>query len=296
MLYWALETFGAEADVVLSVVDEDGTPVPDAKVTVSFTSCAEGNPASSVSGKTDASGRFPASGWSTWSFGWVVEKEGHYRASGTRELRPFAHSGACPLGLWSAEPINQTVELVKAIRPHDMDGRLLFVSVPGMDEEFGFDLVVCDWVPPWGKGDRADMTFFLEDGSSSAASNSWRNTMRVGFPGDGNGVILTNRNNCSMLASPREAPEHGYSPSFESYTQIVAGRDRGSRLVTSECLEVFRIRTSSNPVTGADESLYGKLSGDFYWGGPKRTVYFHRWINAVPGDRNLEDDGRIKYR
>ena len=46
----------------------------------------------------------------------------------------------------------------------------------------------------------------------------------------------------------------------------------------------------------SQNGYYGKMKGDWYVNGPRRQLWFRVWINAVPGDRNLEDDGRIKYR
>ena len=168
------------------------------------------------------------------------------------------------------------------------------------DRKFCYDLVKGDWMPPFGKGEHADIEFQLlprkdfgiHTGLSGIPGQSYRDEITMRFTGEDNGII-------SMIPPPnavlkiREAPTEGYGQQSVSWF----GRDKNiqpERSDNKEKCQAFRIRTVKDAGGKIISALYGKVYGGFPLTYKVQDhpsgVSFTYYLNLTPNDRNLEWD------
>ena len=168
------------------------------------------------------------------------------------------------------------------------------------DKKFCYDLVKGAWLPPFGKGEHADIEFQLlprrdfgvRTGLSGIPGQSYRDEIAMRFTGNDNGII-------SMTPPPnavlkiREAPFEGYEQQSVSWS----GRDKNiqpERSDNKEKCQAFRIRTEKNSEGKIVSALYGKVYGGFPLTYKVQDhpsgVSFTYYLNLTPNDRNLEWD------
>lgn len=209
------------------------------------------------------------------------------------------------LGIWQPDNLVATIRLQRVERPIP-----LFVKVCKLDVKreiadvnggrFALDLMAGDWLPPFGEGRVADIEFARlphEDlgagmNDSDVRGTSFRDSMAVRFPGEGNGLVESNPAP-NLRLRIRTAPEDGYRPDYLCWT----GRNRKLEYVGSydenRCF-CFRIRTRRDDRGRIVEAYYGKIYGDIlmYTGYNFIVcgVKFLYYLNPTPLDRNLEWD------
>lgn len=209
------------------------------------------------------------------------------------------------LGIWQPDNLVATIRLQRVERPIP-----LFVKACKLDVKreiadvnggrFALDLMAGDWLPPFGEGKVADIEFARlphEDlgsgmNDSDVRGTSFRDSMAVRFPGEGNGLVESNPAP-NLRLRIRTAPEDGYRPDYLCWT----GRNRKLEYVGSydenRCF-CFRIRTRRDDRGRIVEAYYGKIYGDIlmYTGYNFIVcgVKFLYYLNPTPLDRNLEWD------
>ena len=284
------ETKGALAPISLFVCDEDGNPVPEAKVRFSFSAPKGLDHDKRVFGITDENGHFSAEERSIWAVGWRVEKEGYYAAYSNLELRAYATVQGWKERRWFRAPFPATAILRKK-RPHKMLFREIEERMPSAEVKMGFDLVEGKPTPPHGDGHISDVVFYEEVGGpwGLRSTDDRFSSLHMKFPGDGNGVAKFPMDDTSDLKSPRLAPEVGYSPGIESVSRVVNGRYTEKDMIPPKEYLVVRIRCLLSDDGIVTNAIYGKLRGYWYVNGPKRLVSFRAWMNEEAGNRNLED-------
>ena len=168
------------------------------------------------------------------------------------------------------------------------------------DRKFCYDLVKGDWMPPFGKGEHADIefkvlpreNFGIGRGPSGRPKPSFRDTVSVEFAEDGNGVIKIAPPPNAVL-KVRSAPADGYLGKFSIwFGQTKTMQDDTN--IDKEACHAFRIRTIKDKQGKIVSALYGKIYGDFrisyrYYLIPT-GVMFTYYLNLTPNDRNLEWD------
>lgn len=168
------------------------------------------------------------------------------------------------------------------------------------DRKFAYDLVNGDWMPPFGKGEHADIEFQLlprkdfgvHTGLCGIPGQSYRDEIAMRFTGNDNGII-------SMTPPPnavlkiREAPFEGYEQQSVSWS----GRDKNiqpERSDNKEKCQAFRIRTEKDSEGKIVSAFYGKVYGGFPLTYKVQDhpsgVSFTYYLNLTPNDRNLEWD------
>ena len=168
------------------------------------------------------------------------------------------------------------------------------------DKKFCYDLVKGAWLPPFGKGVKADIEFQLlprKDlgpalGPSGKPKRSFRDEITIRFIGDGNGILsMTPPPNVALKL--RKAPVEGYEQQSSSWSM----RDSRMQRHQSECdakCQAFRIRTKKNSEGKIITALYGKVYGGFPLTYKVEDhpsgVAFTYYLNLTPDDRNLEWD------
>ena len=212
------------------------------------------------------------------------------------------------LGIWQPDNLVATIRLQRVERPIP-----LFVKACKLDVKreiadvnggrFALDLMAGDWLPPFGEGKVADIEFARlphEDlgsgmNDSDVRGTSFRDSMAVRFPGEGNGLVESNPAP-NLRLRIRTAPEDGYRPDYLCWT----GRNRKLEYVGSydenRCF-CFRIRTRRDDRGRIVGAYYGKIYGDITFVYqfrpefvPVASVYMSYYLNPTPLDRNLEWD------
>ena len=292
------------ARVTLHVVDEEGRPISGAKAAVSFVreyASRESERVNTVRGVSDVKGLVTFEGKTAEAgIGHGAEKEGHYGIRGTNYQ--FTSRGVLRLSPW-----NPTIEVVlKRIKhPVPMYAKRVLGEVPAKDADVGYDLVMGDWVAPYGSGKTPDMVFF---GQGVVTNNrNYEGTLSVTFPGKGNGLIPfeVSQPRSSPLRMPYEAPAEGYESgrSWRSMRKYNATKmvNEGYINETSGTQNYFiRLRTELDAEGKVVRALYGKIHAPFDFdprgsdpsGATKRQfVSFTYYVNP-DGTRNIEYDSK----
>lgn len=252
-----------EWKVTLKLVDENGVSVPGANAGVGF--YTNSMPAS-IDGKTDTNGLFMAT-YSAQSdlaqLGFYAEKSGYYSTRMGYLLEP-------PYDTLKWNP-TETLVLRKVAKPIAMYSKkyVMGLKLPEYNEQIGYDLMIGDWVGPYGKGINSDILFTENHPDKKSGY-----TFTIGFPKQGDGIqefTLPDREKGSGLRSPHEAPIDGYQSKYEQ-----------TQMPDPNRIYLFRVRTVKDHEGNIVSAHYGKIYGDF--------MQFTYYLNPTPNDRNIEFD------
>jgi hypothetical protein len=262
-------------NVTLKVVDEAGQPVAAAKASVGYYS--ESQPAS-IDGLTDTNGIFKASHEAySGELGFTAEKTGYYLTREEYDLG-FTYDST----KWSPTPV---LVLKKIVKPISMYAKSLNTHVPDLDKPVGYDLMVGDWVGPYGKGINADILFTGHFDKYTNGESDF--TLTVSFPNSGDGIqkfdapALAQTGPYSGLRSSQKAPADDYQVKWVQTDNrrpnhpIETNRDPNLNYY-------FRVRTKIDHQGNIVTTQYGKIYGDF--------MEFTYYLNPTPNDRNVEFD------
>jgi len=214
-----------------------------------------------------------------------LKKEGFYS---TRSFTMVPLSKSYP----PKDPIELTIKKIK--NPIPMYAKEYIsksVRLPRYNgEKFGYDLMVGDWVMPYGKGKSADFIFQFDGLASSQPYGSlehYDNKINVHFSNEKDGIIAYKALSeegfrCgSGFVSDYRAPEEGYQAEWVQRTW----KEKGSYHQTTKDMDrnfYFRVRTKVDAKGNIVSAHYGKIYGDFM-----RFIYY---LNPTSNDRNVEFD------
>jgi hypothetical protein len=260
--------------VTLKVVDETGLPVINANAVVDYQSNDQ------FSGLTDTNGIFVASHKDkSYALAFDVKKDGYYSVWQRYEMG-WAYQ-------YNEAKWNPTIEIVlkRIIKPIPMYAKRIDAEPPTNGKPVGYDLMVGDWVGPYGKGVTTDILFTREYNRKSLQDYDYKLT--VSFPKAGDGIqefpVPYKNMEGSALRSPHEAPTNGYQP------QIVRLNvsHPGQKLIfdyDENRVYFFRTRTVLDENGNVKSALYGKIYGYF--------MQFKYYLNPTINDRNIEFDSK----
>lgn len=200
-------------------------------------------------------------------------------------------------GKW--HPWNPIVDVVlkPIVSPISMYARLVGnisrpLEIPIAGKPVGFDLIVGDWIAPYGRGTAADMVFTMtEVVPFKSVDKPFNTTLTILFSNEGDGIqsVLVPINRGSDLRLPRYAPEAGYGPTL---IKRIARLAEGEPMVADNREDqnyFFRVRTVLDQNGNIKSALYGKISGEIrFW--PDRGIRFSYYLNPNSNDRNMEFD------
>jgi len=260
---------------------------------------------------TDTMGCCKASGQSNCGQAGCYVKnppEGYYHPSkgwGNRYLEKNL------FGVWQPDNLVATIRLqrvehpiplfVKYARPTVVDG-----TYDGTNAVLRYDLMLGDWLPPEGKGEKADLEVrtkmtinevLLSKGGFKKVFFEFAN--EIDFPGRGNGCR-------SEMTSPtsgirlRMAPDNDYANKMilrQGTRKMIVGPNTDVKKFTdsdpNRCY-YFRVRSRFDDKGNLVEAFYGKIYGDFNfhgrWDLGFQGVEFLYYLNPTSLDRNLEWD------
>jgi hypothetical protein len=286
------------ASFKVKVVDEGGLPVSNATVSAGFyRNPKPGYGAGMIQnqvfvGTTDTNGLCTVSGQCHGSVGWNAIKDGYYRSYWPRLT--YRESS---LTRW--EPWNQLFEITlrKIENPIAMYAKKLRgMPIPANGKELSYDLIQGDWLPPYGKGQTADILILVnyEFGGTLryGRGRKLEASIRVSFPNKGDGYfrVLDLPGDGSVFHLPRYAPESGYTPiltlrEYENDEENYVSQDERNNYF-------IRVRTKKDSEGNIVHALYGKIRGPIqfeFW--PERAVFSMKYyLNPTPNDRNMEFD------
>lgn len=281
----------SEAKISLKIIGEDGSPVPKAKVGVTY-QLPKGTKQDvnfvTIEGYSDAGGFFSAANENMFrdvSFG--AEKEGYYSSSGIYEFKNSVN------GRW--QPWNPVLTLVlrKKIKPVPIYHREADIELPVIGKAVGFDLIEYDWVPPYGKGKHADFIFKLE--KKFRSRDEFDSTLMVSFSEkhDGIQVVKENRRFGSSFKLPRFAPKSGYQNELTHLKRRSPGKPIEDDYADDNNY-IFRIRSEKKDGK-LWKAMYGKVLGEIRFDPMmSKTAYilFEYYLNP-DYTRNLEPDENL---
>lgn len=164
-----------------------------------------------------------------------------------------------------------------------MYAKVVHGGPPVLNEVVGFDLMLGDWVAPYGRGGHKDILF--KKSFSGTSNNDYNSKLVVSFPNPTDGIqefgLSMPNNQGSYLRSPHEAPAEGYSPMLVRENSATPGKSAQFDYDEKKNY-FFRVRTVLDENGKIKSALYGKIYGDF--------MQFTYYLNPTPNDRNVEFD------
>ncbi len=216
------------------------------------------------------------------------------------------------LGIWQPDNLVATIRLQRVERPIPLfvkrvakvsRGEFTADIFPKGEDTLRYDLLMGDWLAPVGTGRVADVTFTrhpredLGEGVNGAdvRGPSYRDSMTVRFPGEGNGLVELHPPPSYRLRI-RTAPEDGYRSEYLCWRGTNRKLEDDSNYDENRCF-CFRIRTRRDDRGRIVEAYYGKIYGDITFVYqfrpefvPVASVCMSYYLNPTPLDRNLEWD------
>ena len=235
----------------------------------------------------------------------MTARTGRYETFVKAELPGYYRSKICKFMMtgstadhWEPWPVEVNLVMKKIRNPHPMyaleaKDAMKFSFPNGEGREFGFDLMVGDWVAPHGKGIVADFVLSPRKGEAKEDEMFPPGTMLLAFSNSADGIIAVPEAPVggSSLASPTEAPPFGYLKEWEfsnrpSKDGLFPGLDPLRRVW------VIRVRSKVDEKGNFVSAYYGKISGHpeilFF---PHAPAFRMTWyLNDTKNERNLEWD------
>ncbi|MCX6896222.1 MAG: hypothetical protein NTZ16_12135 [Verrucomicrobia bacterium] len=267
----------------VKIIGEDGQPVSNADVSLAYTKppySFSDNPKyhGIISGATDSNGVFSATHDDrSGSLGFSVNKQGYYTTRNAYRLRDPEENA-------NDRNISITLPLKKIGQPIGMYAKRLNTHVPDLDKPVGFDLMIGDWVAPYGTGINADINFTGHFDKRDGGESDF--TLTVSFPKPGDGIqefTVPDAEKGSELRSPHEAPTDGYK---SEWVQFDNRKPKTPTKTNKDATRnyFFRVRTVLDHQGNVVSTHYGKIYGDF--------MRFDYYLNPTSNSRNIEFDSK----
>lgn len=238
----------------------------------------------------------------------VRDFPGYYRGGGWYEFKKSATG-------WR-QPWNPKVELVLKkigvqvpMYARAVGGPTGDEKIPATGKPIGFDLMIGDWLPPYGKGATPDFVFELDNkitgtevythryanGTSVMITNNlYDNKLTIRFSNEGDGIQFVAKMG-GGLRLPKFAPPDGYQPVLNKRAwleQATNQLDRQFVKIQSDYNKdadyFFRVRTKKDADGNIVSALYGKIYGDFSCDLGHGKIGFTYYLNPEPNSRNME--------
>ena len=272
----------------IKLVGEDGNPIVGADVAVQYNIVPVPTDPNQpkygeIKGLSDTNGLFGASHTdNSLGLAITVDKSGYYTTHTGHQFY-FNEKNRHP---------SFTLLLKQIGKPIAMYAKKAQIEIPEIDNPIGFDLIIGDWIAPYGKGVQGD--FILQVHRRWVSRNDFDSTLTLSFPNSSDGLIpntvpLTEGGELRLSAN---APDKGYISELSeslSHTPTIGWKKDENK----EQNYYFRVRTILNSQGEVTSALYGKIYGDFTLDpiNSKTTwILFTYYLNPTPNSRNVEFD------
>ncbi len=298
---WAQAAFdralrnGAEARVVVSVVDDDGRPVSNATIKAFFEmGLSDGS--KSYEKETDVKGIAVLEGNVSRSIHFRVEKAGYYKSHDKVCLIEMGHEYEVRDGKWQPWGMKRKILLRPIHNPCAVEVQTCaWRRTKALNEWIGFDFEKYDFVKPFGRGETCDMKVKFEWDEKFGTQHNGM-TLGIRFCDDFSGAYYDDkRPNSDFVSAYAANPQKAYEQDFRYYWHPVRdskGRKiggEGKRFEKSKIL-VGRSRCKVDETGNLLSARYFQLS-DLKFScsfDGKAALYFSVIYNPTPNDTNLE--------
>ena len=175
-------TFGADAAVNVLVCDEAGHPIEGANVNYAYW-FRDLKHSLSVTGITDRTGHYLATGKCTADVHITVSCEGYYSTRIERYMTSFGAKPYVAEGKWQPYGAELPITLRRIVNPIPLEKHLVFkMKIPITNSWIGFDMSTESFVAPYGDGKESDFSIrFNWDGKIRKSYNG--SSLDLRFPG-----------------------------------------------------------------------------------------------------------------
>lgn len=294
---WRARDNGAEFDVTFRVVDDEGTPVANARCGGWVYVEHDSRQGCGYAIYTDTNGCVRVTGKCSEWFSVIVSKEGYYKTS--FDVKYPLENVYPPIvgGKWQPYGETRTVVLKRILQPHEMLGPELPPQrkIRIYDRWLEFDLERGDFLPPVGDGRDADVLIrFRLEGDMPY---DWSIAMDVSFTNfPYAGAYRLKKDNWSDMKSVYQADTNA---NYSSEISFRYAREKGNRHPIVDKLEngaylVLRTRTEVDKDGNLISARYGKLYGPWNFEDAGGSQIQKVFLNKVDNDLNLEDAWTIE--
>jgi hypothetical protein len=282
-------------------VDDVGNPVAGAEIQLSFEKPTGGF--DTKRGLSDEDGYFSHHAEVFTRIYTKANKEGYYQYE--KNFKPYRMDGNLAI-LKNGAPVyeDQKVDLIlKPIKtPIPLHAYANWeLSIPVKNEKVGFDIILGDWVSPYGQGKLTDIYF--EYHSEYRGQHDYNGKLTMVFPNDYDGYVEfdVDFENGSELKSSYLAPKDGYKSKkiweFQRQRGVMfsnTGERTGNYNDYNEPTSYWlRLRTVVDENGKIKEAIYAKIYKDIRFGGVYEKAFIHFtsvFANPKLNSRNLEFD------
>lgn len=275
------------ASITIKVIDESGEPIKNAEIGLGFEQGYRNNAPfmQAVTGNSDNKGMFKARARTSNLVTYGAKKDGYYTSN---YIHRFKSNNGNRWEPWNPELI---VVLRKIEKPVPMYARKITdLMLPVLNQFIGFDLILSDWVKPYGRGVKADINFKVV--SNYKNDREFDGKLIVTVPGSQGGFVLVKEQQLygSHYKLPRTAPSEGYLKEVK----IEKSRKPNMPLISSRSIDnnyIFMVTSERKDVL--NKPLYGKIREDFefFFDAEKASVNFTYYLNP-DHTKNLEFDSK----
>lgn len=258
------------------VHDEDGKPVEEAYVRGVFfqDQVVDKKILGGHQGLTDSKGLVELSGHEELYVTLTVKKNNYYDSQKRVTVRSGHGRDVFILLRKKRNPIAMYAKKVTNVSPGYDKAKLKQIN------KVGFDLIVGDYVAPYGSGVVSDVVFRTE--SIRRSWDDFELKRLITFSNKLDGLIpYYFEHKESAYKGPYLTPLEGYKNEWlQRFSRRPEEADQGN--IDGNRNYFIRIRTEVNKEGEITHAYYGKIYGDF----PRFTYY----VNPTPNDRNIEFD------
>ncbi len=285
------EISGAQAEMVIHVVDDMGQAVSNANIEVYFgLSVREGK---TVKGWSDSLGKFRATGKTTGEVYVNVTKMGFYESAEKVEL--FADEKREVLhGQWMPKEICTNVILRSIGKPIELITSPLSkdYQIDGKREWLGFDLERMDWVSPKGIGKTVDFEVQYESDGKRLLDYTG-SELHVRFVRPFDGVYRRGLNKVSRLRTDPVADTNAlYESGLDFYIKKTQDKKWETNKLSKDEFLVLRTRSRTDGNGNFIGAHYSMIMGDWTFGWSWQSfgcMGFRSYFNPTFNDPNLEE-------
>lgn len=286
---WQALTKGGDFNVILKIVDDEGSPVEGAKVSGWMFIDNNKDHGSHYSYLSYSNGLVDLKGKCGEYVRVVVKKNGYYTTM--FEIKyPMPSADKCIVdGKW--QPYGETKEVIlKKIKNPVRIGEFgrCSVPIPVYDQWVGFDLELREWVPPYGKGNYSDV--MLKFGRELIhRQTDFKMTMDVSFENNKYaGCYLMNVDSFSEKKTVYKADENAnFIPTMSFIQERHPGAKRIDNRIDKDSYLVFRTRTKVDEKGNLISAHYGIIRGE--WAFFNSMLSAGYLFNPISNNTNLED-------
>ncbi len=298
MALYRARRYGAEAKECLRVIDQDGVPVPGARIWGGLQTGDGYKDFIPIRGNTNTNGEYVVQGKCTNRITCQVTKDGYYDS--ILELVDYGNRHSLRGGKWQPYGEHTTIVLKKIKNPIALShAKPNLDPPPGQGEWWGYDIEQRKWVTSEHNGLHKDMLVKITTESKDEISD-FKTTMEISFTNNPYaGAYVQKKDKYSEMKSVYNADTNAVYQTLFRFTyerhpvivekpiRHVSGMNEIDTRLDADSYLVFRTRTEVDPEGRLISAHYGKIYGvwEFFGGMRAANVQF----NSTPNDTNLED-------